>query len=736
MSPCSAVQGQEKFVTSEGALQSFGHGSWRVVCSEVPSMRHYDNGDDGSLSWQSLGFLPHALMYRFWEIFTHVHVLASSFEDEQGAEELLAQCTSEAEYLESGRRWRDSLMDWRTSVEPHLKRRRISALCQMSETMVAQGGVPSVEASSVYESVVQSSPKYALELAKRVVKRSAKSTNQATRAEKEAAELNRWSYELSVIIEEAGLPVTYQIAAMDNPEKGWRRIFGSRRAKTLRNRFRAWVRFRSWLVSAANKTWPRGIQDLVNYVEEGISFGCARTMPGELQAALVVLETAGRIAEPDQLSRDPTWLAHLQSWKSDLDGQKVSRGSAKPYSVAILIALELLVVDTDEQFYKRLIAWTMLMSVWACMRVDDVQCIRPESMRLSTRGFSVKLLRTKTTGPGKLHGQVHAFIQRDCTLTGNDWLAAGFSLWDGDDLMFPRDYLVPYPTANWASVRKKIMEPPALANHYRMVLASLGTPKREDGEWRSNPHMGLVPDEMVLFWTGHSARHVLPTISASIGCLKVDRDFLGRWAIGRSGSNSYLLTSRQIVERIQALVTKSLVTGEPQYDEDELLGDVKEFAESHHLVGHRIRRRHTVLPLRGQTKSCASWEEVESETEDLPEEQVENLKESALTMGTIDTGEQQQQDGRISYFVTVSRRTGFRRLHVVGYCHVQASRCQETVAVDNIQDAVFNAICMSCKKKLKSFSENAEVSGSDSDSSGSSTSTQVDTSEDEKVNEP
>jgi len=129
-------------------------------------------------------------------------------------------------------------------------------------------------------------------------------------------------------------------------------------------------------------------------------------------------------------------------------------------------------------------------------------------------------------------------------LTGNDWLAAGFSLWDGDDLMFPRDYLVPYPTANWTSVRKKIMEPPALANHYRMVLSSLGTPKREDGEWRSNPHMGLVPDEMVLFWTGHCARHVLPTISASIGCLKVDRDFLGRWAIGRSGSNSYLLTSR------------------------------------------------------------------------------------------------------------------------------------------------------------------------------------------------
>ena len=111
-----------------GSVTPPDSGTWRVVCSEWLSMRHYDNGDDGSLSWRSLGFLPHALMYRFWEIFTHVHVLASSFEDEQGAEELLLQCTSEAEYLESGRRWRDSLMDWRTSIEPHSLPKNICAV--------------------------------------------------------------------------------------------------------------------------------------------------------------------------------------------------------------------------------------------------------------------------------------------------------------------------------------------------------------------------------------------------------------------------------------------------------------------------------------------------------------------------------------------------------------------------------------------------------------------------------
>ena len=697
-------------------------------------MRHCDPSDDGCLGWHMLGFLPHTVICRHSEIYKHVHVLASSFEDEQGAEDLLLQCTSEAEYRESGQRWRESMVEWRASVEPHLKRRRICVINQMSETMCIQGGQPSVDASTTFETVVQSSPKYALEVAKRVVKRFTKGSNQTTRAEKEAAELTRWTYELSVIIEEAGLPVAYQLAEMDDPEKGWRRIFGSRRAKTLRNRFRAWSRFRAWLVSASNRTWPSGIKDFVNYIEEGIKCGCARTLPSELQAALVVLETAGRVAESEQLSRDPTWMAHLQSWNAELDSQRSSRGPAKPYTVAIIIALELLVVDTEEQFYKRLVAWTMLIAVWACMRVDDIQCIRPESMRLSTRGFSVKLLRTKTTGPGKLHGQVHAFVQRDCTLTGQDWLASGFKLWDRDDLMYPRDYLVPHPTANWNSVRKKIMEPPALANHFRMVLSSLCTPKREDGGWRSNPHMGLVTDEMVLFWTGHSARHVLPTISASIGCLKVDRDFLGRWAIGRSGSNSYLLTSRQIVERIQVLVTKSLVTGDPQYNEDELLSEVKEFAESHHLVGHRVRRRHTVLPMKGRVATCVTLEEAESDHEELLEEQVESLKENALAFGTVDSGEQQSNDSRMSFFITVSRRTGFRRLHVVGYCHVQASRCQETIVVENIQDATFNAMCMSCKKKLKSVAEDVEENSSGTDTSGSSTSTQVDTSEGEMGN--
>ena len=192
-----------------------------------------------------------------------------------------------------------------------------------------------------------------------------------------------------------------------------------------------------------------------------------------------------------------------------------------------------------------------VIATWACLRADDIQRVAPESVRLSSRGFSMKMARTKTTGPGKLHGQIFAFVRRNVSLTGRDWLLEGVELFKHGSANFPRDYLVPSPSENWSSFRRKLLEPPHLANYFRMVLQGLGTPKHEDGERRMNQSMELIQPKLSLFWSGHSARHVMAQAAASIGCAKEDRDFLGRWCIGRVGSNAYLLTSRQIVERLQ-----------------------------------------------------------------------------------------------------------------------------------------------------------------------------------------
>ena len=65
------------------------------------------------------------------------------------------------------------------------------------------------------------------------------------------------------------------------------------------------------------------------------------------------------------------------------------------------------------------------------------------------------------------------------------------------------------------------------------------------------------------FWTGHSARHTLPTWAAACGFPKEQRDFLGRWAFAKHGSNDYVVTSRQVAHNIQLEVAKTIIVGGP-----------------------------------------------------------------------------------------------------------------------------------------------------------------------------
>ena len=433
----------------------------------------------------------------------------------------------------------------------------------------------------------------------------------------------------------------------------------------------------------------------------------------------MLLERCGRVPECNQLSMDPTWKAHLHSWSQELSTNSRPRGSAPPYTVSVLLALELFVMADQRDYYALVIAWTILVATWGCMRVDDIQCVMPETMRLSPRGFTVRMSRTKTTGPGKIHGQVHAFVHRSISLSGHDWMEEGLQLFNHESAIFPRDYLIPAPTADWRAMRKKLVEPPQLANYFRMVLQMLGTPKFEDGRWRVNANMELVPAELSLFWKGHSARHFLPQASAAIGCDKHDRDFLGRWSIGRVGSNAYLLTSRQITERIQQQVMQSFYGEGVTYDENELLDNLREFAEKADLSGQRIRRRHKMLPLSRAEDLIRRGDEEESEDENI-QQQAEGEHFAP-----------DDPDEGMTYFVTVSRRTGFRRLHVTGKCHVHAERCQQTESVESVTCTSFDAICRVCKRFLKEQVESGSDSSSSSD--GSSSSTSAETSGDEPL---
>ena len=388
---------------------------------------------------------------------------------------------------------------------------------------------------------------------------------------------------------------------------------------------------------------------------------------------------------------------------------------AKPYTVAILVSLEIFILDNEQELYFRFIAWVMLLACWTSLRVDDIQNVLPETLKVSKRGFTARLARTKTSGPGKLHGQLPIFIHRSITLTGLDWLQTGLEFTALDSFIFPRDYLVPDHNDAYDGFYPKILEPPALANLMRRVLGKLGTPRFQDGAWRTNMAMLLVPGDLLLFWTGHSPRHFLNQAALALGVPKERRDYLGRWSIGRTGSNAYIHTARQVVDSVQLEVVGALLKGSGTIDESELLDELSQFAEDHGLVGHRMRRRHTQQLNRG-LPAFEPQDQVSDAEGDFDSDPVDNdLNKFHETPAPT---------CQPKYFVTVSRRTGLRRLHAHFKCPVRSLRCLDSFDVTSLDETTFDVMCRICRRRL--LNEEGKQESESSSSSGDSSSTESD----------
>eukprot|EP00435_Cladocopium_sp_Y103_P004927 s3220_g1.t1 len=212
-----------------------------------------------------------------------------------------------------------------------------------------------------FEEIVRDSPSYVLEMARRQLKhrRDSKGTQREGTEDCLGIATCR-NFTRSMF---AGEPA---IELLPDPNRAWIRVFGSRRSQTLHNRLRAWQKFRSWLVAFSGEVWPKPITPLVAFVEERIDEGCAYTCPGELHASLSILEQVGRV--PRRISNDSTWLAHLSSWKLELETNARVPRPAKPYTVATLASLEVFLIDVAQDSYFRFIAWVMLVASWCSFR--------------------------------------------------------------------------------------------------------------------------------------------------------------------------------------------------------------------------------------------------------------------------------------------------------------------------------------------------------------------------------
>ena len=121
---------------------------------------------------------------------------------------------------------------------------------------------------------------------------------------------------------------------------------------------------------------------------------------------------------------------------------------------------------------------------------------------------------------------------------------------------------------------------------------------------------------------------------------------------------------------MQREILESLHQGRGGFQEDELLEDIKEFAEKQGLIGYRIRSRHKLLPITRMEPLLM----VAEDSENSDEEQRHSRRldaDQTLEEPTGQTGKGPVSHGP-KYYITMSRRNGFPRLHMTGACPVQA----------------------------------------------------------------
>ena len=382
-----------------------------------------------------------------------------------------------------------------------------------------------------------------------------------------------WGMVLVQIILEAGLPISQMHVDSDEQLASYAlRSLGVRRSKTLRNRARCWKKARQWLLFVKEKVFPKSPEDVLDYLDFLSQEVGTITCVDEFMAALSVLEDAGQVPLANQLSKNRLVLAAAKSHAADLKSGKTTRKQAPPLTIAMLISLELYVCSGENPKYGRCLAWACLVCIWACVRVSDLQGMDVSRLMLFASGLKGILTHTKTTGHDKRVSEVPFFIRRDANLSGADWMQVGLNLWKSFGRE-NRSYLVWTASHDLVEPIYKYAKPENVANYMRLIWNQLRVPRRAkvtDSRWQASQDP-LVRGSCYLFWSGHSMRHVLPTLAAVFGEPKERRDYLGRWHVGLQQSSDYVHTCRQIVHGVQQLVGDKLSGGSPGYEEDELL---------------------------------------------------------------------------------------------------------------------------------------------------------------------
>ena len=399
----------------------------------------------------------------------------------------------------------------------------------------------------------------------------------ASAEERQAADeelRSKWADRVVSLVAEAELPFATTMAQDKlNPVLA-RRCCRGLRAATLRKRVNDWRGCRRYLLGAYGHPFPREVSELITYIELKLEEGAARTWFASLAGALQFMEAAGEVEKTHRLSDQPAFMNAVREATAErarkTPATERKGRQAPPCLIAIIVALERVVVSESAQAYARAYAWFKLVRHWASLRWDDTRSIRPQSFESRARGVFAQIERSKTSGADKAVSVLPIFVSNTAYIEVPNWMEVGLTIWTAEPFSYERDYLLPLPSPDMTGVYRRRAEYADASVFTQRLLRML-----------ENDEGGALLDPAATgFWSEHSDRAGIDSWLAALGIKSEERNFLGRWGV-KSSADTYARTATRIIENMQnhaaAHARESHSGGADFFGEEQTLSDMRKW---------------------------------------------------------------------------------------------------------------------------------------------------------------
>ena len=388
----------------------------------------------------------------------------------------------------------------------------------------------------------------------------------------------KWASKAIQLLVRGGVPSIPLADASADPEGARRGLLGGARAATLRLRVRTWATFVRWLEWQRGRAWPANVADVMDYILHTISETPSATFASVFLAGLGWFEARSGLLEDERYADNERVKLLLERARVDLNLHTAEVVRAPRFPISIIVALEVAVLDGAAPVGHRVLAWARLIKIFGVLRSDDIRRATRQDFQLGDAGLTGSLRQTKTTGAGKKVRHLTFFIPEEASFSGLPWLRRGFELWQ-EAVPQDVDHFLPRPAGDLSSFTRRVASTHDLAAMFRAALQGLLVPALGDAGWATTEEE-FVNDSFAGTFTGHSERCSLPSLAATLGVPKAERDYLGRWS--PSGSDEYIRSSKVVMRKTVEKLMEASVALEAYVTTDE--------SESFESLGKRMVR--------------------------------------------------------------------------------------------------------------------------------------------------